>query len=602
MSLWPVGRSGSNPLWARLLVALPLLLPGASLDAQTMDSREESRLLREASALEWRGRVDEAQEVLTRLLAARPTSSGALFALERILRNQGRVADVLPWADRFLEADPAASGVRYMKLRVLAETDSLDAMAREARNWFQAEPGSPDPYREVARLYQRVLGEREALAVLRQGREDLGRPDALAVEMGDLLAALGDGRAAVDEWARALGDPEADLTGILRRIERLEGDPVTFAPPLLEALSRPPSTPQRRAAAVRVALQLGIQDQALRLAAASASALSGTDRRAFLEEVARRADEAGLPGVALWALEEEREMAPSRERPTLDVRIAALALQAGDTARAVAARTRLARSLPVGSVERRQVMAELVRVEAFSASRETLLGRLEAFDTEYPDAPELDELRALVASGLAARGDEGTARSLVAAAPGPLTALESGYLHFQARELDGGKALMEEAIPGLSPSRATGVLHLLSSLDRLGSEAAGVVAHAAAEAHYGRASSAIEELVASLPGLPDEDRPPVIAWAGEQAASAGQLGRAEEFYATVVDAYPEAREFPDAALALARLRLDRGDHEAARRVLERLILEWPDSPVVPAARRELQKIRSGVGALEEGPR
>ncbi len=577
MSLWPVGRSGSNPLWARLLVALPLLLPGASLDAQTMDSREESRLLREASALEWRGRVDEAQEVLTRLLAARPTSSGALFALERILRNQGRVADVLPWADRFLEADPAASGVRYMKLRVLAETDSLDAMAREARNWFQAEPGSPDPYREVARLYQRVLGEREALAVLRQGREDLGRPDALAVEMGDLLAALGDGRAAVDEWARALGDPEADLTGILRRIERLEGDPVTFAPPLLEALSRPPSTPQRRAAAVRVALQLGIQDQALRLAAASASALSGTDRRAFLEEVARRADEAGLPGVALWALEEEREMAPSRERPTLDVRIAALALQAG-------------------------VMAELVRVEAFSASRETLLGRLEAFDTEYPDAPELDELRALVASGLAARGDEGTARSLVAAAPGPLTALESGYLHFQARELDGGKALMEEAIPGLSPSRATGVLHLLSSLDRLGSEAAGVVAHAAAEAHYGRASSAIEELVASLPGLPDEDRPPVIAWAGEQAASAGQLGRAEEFYATVVDAYPEAREFPDAALALARLRLDRGDHEAARRVLERLILEWPDSPVVPAARRELQKIRSGVGALEEGPR
>ena len=50
-----------------------------------------------------------------------------------------------------------------MKMRVLVEVDSLAALDREARAWFRAEPDSPDPYREVARLYQRALDHDEAL-------------------------------------------------------------------------------------------------------------------------------------------------------------------------------------------------------------------------------------------------------------------------------------------------------------------------------------------------------------------------------------------------------------------------------------------------------
>ncbi len=577
------------------LVALALTVSGSPAATQTVDTREESRLLREASALEWRGRIDEAQQVLTRLLSDHPTSSGALFALERILRNQGRVVDVLPWADRFLQVDPAASGVRYMKLRVLAETDSIGAMDREARAWYRAEPGTPDPYREVARLYHRTVGDEAALEVLRDGRDALGRPDALAMEMGDLLAEMGAEGEAVEEWARALRSPQADLSGILRRLDRLSGDPGSLSHPLLEALTRHPSTPERRAAAVRVALQLGLRERASALARSAADELTGTDRRAFLEDVSRRADEAGLPIVALWAVEEQRKVATSRELSTLDVRISALALQAGDTARAVEAQTRLARSLPMGSVERRQVIAELIRVEAFSASRETLLTRLEGFTNEYPDAPESDELQALVAAGLAGRGHVEEARALLADATGPLSALESAYLHFGAGDLESGKAMLEEAVPGLAPARATAVLHLLSFLERLGGEAAARLAHAAAQGHHGHPVAGVDELVEALPGIPDGDRAPLMVWAGEQAAGAGNVGRAEQLFAAVVEAYPDAAEFPDAALALARIRIQRGDRDSARDVLERLILDRPDSPVVPAARRELQRIRSGVG-------
>lgn len=560
---------------------------------QGVDAQEESRRLREASSLEWRGQVGAAEAVLVKLLQDLPTSSGGLFALERILRNQGRVGEILPWADRFLGVEPSASGVRYMKLRVLVEVDSLSAVAGEARAWFRAEPGSPDPYREVARLYERALGPDAALSLLREGRGALGDPNALSLEMGDLLAREGNEGEAVAEWSRALRQPQADLAGVLRRLDRLQGDPAALAPPLLEALATPPTTPERRAAAVRVAVQLGLAEESVRLAEAALEPLTRPQRRDLLDEVARWADEAGLPGVGVWALQGARELVPERERVTLDVRIATLALQARDTATAVAAQTRLTRSLPVGSVERRQVMAALIRVEAASASLETLRGRLSTFSREYPGAPELDGLQAAVASGLSGRGEMDAAREVLAGAEGPLSALEGGYLHLQAGDLEAGRAALERSLPALSPSGATEVLRLLAVLQRTGPEVARALARAAVHAHHGDASGGVSVLVDALPEAADADRPPLLAWAGEFAATAGDPARSEELLGALVDGFPESREFPEAALSLARLQLRRGEIAAARGVLERLILQRPDSPLVPAARRELQRIRSG---------
>lgn len=576
-------------------------VPGAS---QGVDPQEESRLLREASSLEWRGRVQEAESVLVRLLTENPTSTGGVFALERILRNQSRLAEILPWADRFLVADARASGVRYMKLRVLVEVDSLQALDREARAWYAAEPGSPDPFREVARLYQRALGDEAALGVLREGRERLGDPAALSVEMGDLLARSGDQAAAAGEWARALRDPEADLPGILRRVEGIRGggNDVVGAP-LVAALEDPPVTLERRTAAVRVALLLSTEPTAESTARRGLDALPRVRHREFLQEVGRRAEEHGAHGLALWALREERTLAPERERSALDVRLASLALQAGDTATALEARSRLARSLPAGSVERRRVMADLIRVEAASASRETLAGRLGAFTAEYPDAPEYDDLVAASAAGLAARGQVEAARAILSAGGGPLASLEGGYLHFQMGEVEAGVTELESALPALAPSRATEVLGLLSFLQRLGPAGAEMLVRSAARAHHGDPYGGVEGLVESLGGVPDADRAPLMAWAGETSVSAGDGERAEELYQALVDGYPAAPEYPEAALALARLQVARGETDAAREVLERLILDRPESPVVPAARRELQRLRAGraVGTAG-GPR
>ena len=99
--------------WASLPVLLGVLLvPGIS--AQRVRTAE-AQALRDAGTHEARGRLVEAEAVLKELLEQEPTSAGGLFALERVLRSQGRVAAVLAAADRFLSAVPDASGVRYLK-------------------------------------------------------------------------------------------------------------------------------------------------------------------------------------------------------------------------------------------------------------------------------------------------------------------------------------------------------------------------------------------------------------------------------------------------------------------------------------------------------
>ncbi|NJD19509.1 MAG: hypothetical protein FIA95_09555, partial [Gemmatimonadetes bacterium] len=189
-----------------LLALACLALVPATVAAQAV---EESRLLREAAARESRGDFEGAERVLRRLLGGIPASTGGVFALERVLRAKGEPGAILPVVDTFLAHDPSASGVRQLKIRLLVEVDSLEAVEPEAERWFQAPPTSEGAYREVARVFERAFGPERALAVLERGRSATGDPSALALEMGDVLAATGRTRQALEEWARAVGDDGA---------------------------------------------------------------------------------------------------------------------------------------------------------------------------------------------------------------------------------------------------------------------------------------------------------------------------------------------------------------------------------------------------------
>lgn len=78
-----------------LLICFGLLMVGAPAAAQAGDPVAENRALQAAASLESRGDYEGAEEVLRALLREHPTSTGGLFALERVLRARGRVAEVL---------------------------------------------------------------------------------------------------------------------------------------------------------------------------------------------------------------------------------------------------------------------------------------------------------------------------------------------------------------------------------------------------------------------------------------------------------------------------------------------------------------------------
>lgn len=578
-------------LWSGFGVLTLLLLCSTPATGQIRRGTDEGRLLRDAAARESQGDFDGAESVLRRLLEADPASSGGLFALERVLRAKGETAEILPLVDAFLARDAASSGVRYLKLRVLMEFDSLDALEHEAERWFELDPASEVPYREVARVFERAFGSDRALQILRRGREAAG-VDALAMEIGDMLAARGDRDGAVDEWLRAIGDDGAQTTAIARRVQGLTQGRDAAGRRLVRSLARSDLLPRRRAGA-RIALDLGLGPEALDLSKEVASDLDGRAREMFLNDVARRAREKDLVRTASWALSElGGDASTPAERRRFDQRILDVALAAADTAAALDAQRRIAASFSAGSVDRRRAMAQVIRFEGADADPGRLGELLKNFRDEFPNAPELDDLAATVAAGLLARGDAAGAAAVLEGIEGPRSGVERAYLLFDAREVEEGRRALLLALPGLEPSDATEIIQMVGLMGRLSAEGAELLATAMVRAHRGQASEAVRALTEGAESLRRDERPPVLAEAARIAQRGELPSEAALIRERIVTEFPDAPEVGEAALALARYRAASSDGVAAAiALLEELITSRPNAAVVPDARLELERLR-----------
>lgn len=586
-----------------LAVAALLVAAGPVQLAAQAGSRgeQEGRLLRTVAVLESRGELEEAAGLLEAHLRRAPDATGALFALERIRRSQGRLTEVLPAVDAYLEVEPAAGGIRYLELRILVELDSLRAVETAAEEWIAAASDDPEPYREVARIYTRSLGSERALEVLRRGAEAVADPADLALQTGDLLLALGRVEDGGRAWARAVAPDGGGSAAVLRRVERLREGRIRVAEALLEALTDGDPSPHRLRTGALVALEAGLEERALETARDAVEGLDDASARGFLLELASR----GVPArgeasrVTVWAYRTLRDRTGDPEEAlALDRRIADAALAAGDTAAAVTARRRVATALPRGSAERRAALAAVIRLRGVGGLGEDpdeLEALLATFREEYPDAPETDELAATLARSLLAGGDRDGALRALEGTEGPRSALERAYLHLEEGEVDEGRGALLQAIPGLPPARATGLVELAGLLRRVGSGAAELAGRAAALAHRGRPGEGAG-LLRGLDGVAPEDRAPLLALGARLSEEAGDGEEAASLRERIVTGHPDAPEWPEAALALARhLAGTPGRREEAVQILEGLILERPDSAVVPAARRELERLRSRGG-------
>ncbi len=580
-----------------MLFCVALLRP-VVVHAQEDDPRLETRLLRTAANQESLGDLARAEETLRRLMDERPTSTRGIFALEGVLRARGRVREVLPFAERFAELEPYASVPRLLEFRVYIELDDESGLEDAAEDWMDGGGPFPEPYQEVARVYGRVFGPERALSILERGRSELGRPSLFAMDAGDFLRDLGRMEEAVLEWADVIGNDGSQVSGVMRRVREIEEDREKLVAPLLEQLRQPPTTGARLRAGARIALEAGVFEEAKTLAEAALEDMPDQPRRGFLTALALQAQDVSATGVALWAYEALREgAADDVETRALDERITEAALATGDTARAVEAQQAIADDLPGGSPDRQRALAQIIRL-GIDRGGVGMRESLAAFTSEFPDAPELDELAMTLAVRLDAGGDREAARSLLAGVAGPRSALERAYLYLAAGEVVQGREALQEALSGVSPGVATELIVLLDLLDRLEGETLAAFMRSAVLAHQRRTEEALSELEIAIDAVPEDGRPPLLAM-GARIASAGDAPElAADFRERILRDHPYASEAPEATLELARFKgaTPEGVDEAIR-LLEDLILGQPNGAIVPTARRVLQGIQNGANSL-----
>ena len=578
-----------------LALLLGLALTAGATDAQ-LSSSEESRLLREAARAESAGDYAASVEILTTLLRERPASSGAIFALERVLRAQDRVAQVLDPIDAFLAVDPVSTGPRYLKLRILLEVDSLAELRSAAQSWIAQNPASPDSYREVARVYERAFGGEEALSVLRRGQDRAGE-GVLAVEAGDVLLRLERPREALLEWARALDGSQAQAPGALRRMVRTGGENPELAPGVVRELAAEGASDARRRAAIEIALEARLQPEARRLAEEVAGDLAEPERQSFLNTLLRLAEERDADQLALWTLQQLRREVPRGSRArTLDRQIAVTSLVAGDTVRALEARERYARGLPQRSPERRRALAEMIRLEMATGAPVDLLERFGAFREEFPNAPEADPLAVALSERFRKDGESEIAARMLEGVQGPLSARQRAWLALEAGNREGARVNLILAAAGLPATEATAIVQLVGILDRIGEEAAELAGRVSIARQREGAEAAFSLVNEAVHALPPEDQPPLLAMAARLGDEIDRQGEAARLRESLAATFPESSEAPEAILQLTRYRASTPTGvPAAIGLLEELILARPNSAVVPVARRELERLRASGG-------
>ena len=279
--------------------------------------------------------------------------------------------------------------------------------------------------------------------------------------------------------------------------------------------------------------------------------------------------------------------------PRLEI-AAEWALAAGDTAAALAARSRITATYARGSAEHISAWTDILLLSAAAGDPGEAAEALAAFREEHPGSPDLDELAATLAPRLLARGMREAALEVLSGIEAPGAALERAFLFLDGGAFPDGIAALQAALPELEPSHATEMIELSLALSELTVVGGRLAAEAAVARHRGRPGKAVQLVRKGLDAVPAPDRPALLALGARAADEAGLTGEATTFRRRIVAEHPEAREFPEAALRLARaVAAEPEGRDEAVGILEALIVAWPESPVVPGARRELERIRAG---------
>ncbi|HEX6250173.1 MAG TPA: hypothetical protein VFZ56_01920 [Gemmatimonadaceae bacterium] len=190
-----------------------------------------------------------------------------------------------------------------------------------------------------------------------------------------------------------------------------------------------------------------------------------------------------------------------------------------------------------------------------------------------------------LALAAARAGDVDRARRVAADAGLPADAPARAWLALYSGDLAAARSLLMRA-----DDADPGAIQPLAVLSRTRATIAPVFGTAVLALARGDSAGAARGLAASAQEVAGAESL-MLMWAARLHAARGDEAGAGRLYDAVARDHPHSAEAPEAILEQARLLTRSGRSEAAAERFEHLILTYPASAVLPAARRELDALR-----------
>lgn len=572
-------------------LALLVLAAAPGLCAQAGGGAAQPDAARRAYDLERRGSYAEAAAVYADLLRRRPGDATALFGLERSLTAMNRTAEVIPAARAAIAASPGTGAFYGVALRAFAAAGRGDSVRATAERWAAVAPGDAAPYREWGAAALARRDSAEARRAYLTGRRNLGRSYALAAELAALESG-GDWSAALHEWVVAVGVVPGYRTTAVRM---LGAAPDSLRRGLLAQLAGEPA-PAARGIESGLRVRWGDPVGGFETLAAGLPADRVEAVRAltgFLEQLRGRKDPAArrAQGLALSALA-DRTSGPAGSRLRLD------AAQAFADAGDAAAARRMLRGVEPDSTESGGAASDAATTLIGVLLKEGKVDEAERKVAELKPTLASEDWLALrrgVAWGWVRAGRLDRADSMVAGDSSVDGLALAGRLRLFRGDVAGAVSLLEQAGPFAGTreeaTTRTALLALLQPIEPDSLPALGEALLAVERGDTARGVSALEQVAE---GLPDErGGADVRLYGGRVARAAGRTADAERLF-RAADVPAAKATAPAAELALAGLLADAQRPKEAAAVLERMILGFPDSALIPQARRLLDEVRGAV--------
>jgi tetratricopeptide (TPR) repeat protein len=545
-----------------------------------------------AFELERRGNYEAAAEAYRRILSGKPGDVSALLGLERVLLPLNRSGEIVPDVRAALAANPSSAALYGVALRAWGAADQPDSMRAVAERWARIAPRDEGPYREWGAAALAARHRDGAMQAYRLGRERLGRADVLAAEMAQVAVSDGDYATAAREWLPAV----RRLPGYrVTAVATLGHAPVSRRPEILRILSAEPDFTARR---LESELRVKWGDPLGGLAALESGLSQARGQRVealrgLVEQLRmqRTHDALLAQGRALEAI---ASGLPERQAARTRLEAAQAYSAAGDREAARRMLSGLAddRSAP-GAVSSGAATALLTVLIGEGKLGEA--GRRLAELRPQLSGEEHGELTRSLVTAHIRQGELDRADSVL----GRDSTIEgfalAGRIRLYRGDLDGAMESFKQAGPYAGDrTESTRRTMLLALLQPIEADTLRPLGGALLRLEQGDTTRAIAELEAVAKDLPiAKGGAELRLLAGQLAAVKGDPALAERLYREAASKEAPATA-PAAELALAELMLAARRNSEAVTQLEHLILSYPESALVPQARRALDVARGAV--------